>query len=179
MKSVNQKIEVTNYPYGSLKTTAYFSIEFNPKKGFRSIFQTINPKTGRLNAEKKGVYNTVMWLEQNEVGFVTIHSLSFNESTQKKNDNCKQVSEMFDLFTPEQIKYIKTDLYSMLLVSVKSLVVYCGVDFEVSKELYNDKIKSIKLSEYTNTFDLVQLNAEKIENSKDKNYNPFKVTQLV
>ena len=174
MKTVNQKLEVSSYPYGSLKTTAYFSIEFNPKKGFRSIFQTVNPKTGRLNAEKKSVYNTVMWLEQNEVGFVTVHSLSFNQSTQKINENCKQVSELFDLFTPQQIEFIKFDLYAMLLASIKSLVVYGGVDFEVSKELYKNKIKSIKPSEYSNTFDLVQLNNEAIENS-----NPFKVTQLV
>lgn len=177
MKTVNQKLEVTNYPYGSLRTTAYFSIEFNPKKGFRSVFQTINPKTGRLNAEKKGTYNSVMWIEQDEKGFVSFHSLDFNVKTETLNQNCKLISEMFDLFTSEQIHYIKYDLYSNLVISAKSLVIYCNVDVEVSKQIYTDKLKSLNIKENDNTFDLVQIDAELIEKSKDKNYNPF-VTKL-
>jgi hypothetical protein len=49
--------EVHDYPYGSLRCTAFFSTEFVLKKGFRHVFQTINPKTKRLNAPKKSVYS--------------------------------------------------------------------------------------------------------------------------
>lgn len=60
--NINEKHEVKNYPYGRLRTSAFFSIEFDRKKGFRSVFQTINPKTGRLNAEKKSTYSRFAYL---------------------------------------------------------------------------------------------------------------------
>lgn len=56
--NIYKKHEVSSYPYGRLRTHAYFSVEFKPKFGFRSVFQTINPKTGKLNAPKKGTYYT-------------------------------------------------------------------------------------------------------------------------
>jgi len=53
----NEKVEVANYPYGyTLKTTLFDTIEFNAKKGYRHVTQTINPKTGKLNAPKKSTY---------------------------------------------------------------------------------------------------------------------------
>lgn len=40
----NKGIEVKDYPYGfRLKTTLFDSMEFNRKKGYRHITQTINP----------------------------------------------------------------------------------------------------------------------------------------
>jgi hypothetical protein len=54
-----------DYPYGRLRATAKFSVEFNPKKGFRSVFQTKNPKTGRINKPKKGTYQEFLYLVQN------------------------------------------------------------------------------------------------------------------
>lgn len=54
------KLETDNYPYGSLKATAYFSVEYNGNKGARTTFQTINPKTGRLNKPKHSTYSRVI-----------------------------------------------------------------------------------------------------------------------
>lgn len=62
---IREKQSTDNYPYGRLRTTAYFSIEFVPGKGFRHVFQTVNPKNGRLNAEKKSTYSHFMYLVRN------------------------------------------------------------------------------------------------------------------
>ncbi len=47
---------VPDYPYGRLRCKIWFWIESDPKKGFRFISQTENPKNGRINAEKKSTY---------------------------------------------------------------------------------------------------------------------------
>lgn len=62
---IREKQSSNDYPYGRLRTTAYFSIEFVPGKGFRSVFQTVNPKNGRLNAEKKSTYSHFAYLVLN------------------------------------------------------------------------------------------------------------------
>jgi hypothetical protein len=51
-----KKAIVDSYPYGRLRATAFFSLEFKKGKGFRSVFQTINPKNNRLNAPKYSTY---------------------------------------------------------------------------------------------------------------------------
>ena len=67
----NQKIEVENYPYGyTLKTTLFDTMEFNPKKGYRHITQTINPKNGRLNAPKKSTYAPLKVRYYDEIGHI-------------------------------------------------------------------------------------------------------------
>lgn len=76
MNTINQKLSVENYPYGRLRTTAYFSVEFNAKKGFRHVFQTINPKNGQLNKPKYSTYSHLAYLNQNEEGFITQNSFT-------------------------------------------------------------------------------------------------------
>jgi len=61
---------VNNYPYGSLKCTITFDIEFKKGKGFRMKSQTINPKTGRTNAPKYTTYSDFMVLHKDENGHV-------------------------------------------------------------------------------------------------------------
>ena len=52
---------VTNdYPYGRLRCTMAFSQEFKMGKGFRSVRQSTNPKTGRVNKPKKSTYYQIM-----------------------------------------------------------------------------------------------------------------------
>ncbi len=47
---------VNDYPYGRLRCTIKFWLEMSPKKGFRFVSQTINPKNGRVNAPKPSTY---------------------------------------------------------------------------------------------------------------------------
>lgn len=53
---VNQINKVSDYPYGRLRAEVSFSLEFQSKKGFRSVFQSINPKNNRVNKPKKSTY---------------------------------------------------------------------------------------------------------------------------
>jgi hypothetical protein len=48
---------VADYPYGfRLRTQIRYWLEQAPKKGFRFVSQTMNPKNGRWNAPKKSTY---------------------------------------------------------------------------------------------------------------------------
>jgi len=76
---------VTNdYPYGRLRCTAKWWIEERPKMGARVMFQTINPKTGRVNAPKKGNYWPVVVLVKNpENGHIENFSVSNYDSIEE------------------------------------------------------------------------------------------------
>lgn len=175
--TVQDKQTVYNYPYGRLRTTAYFSVEFQPKKGFRSVFQTINPKTGRVNKEKKGVYHDIMYMS-NVDGFVKFHSKEFykiedfNELTQWLRDN-------FALFTPEQMKYIYAKAVSFLNMELYALKVYCNVEPKDSKPFVEPaQIEAVSgVSNPTaNLWNSIKVDYVKLEALKDPNFNPFKVT---
>lgn len=48
---------VDDYPYGfKARTSIRYWLEFAPKKGWRFVSQTMNPKTQRWNAAKKSTY---------------------------------------------------------------------------------------------------------------------------
>jgi len=116
--SVNKTQTVENYPYGRLRTSVTFSIEFKPKKGFRSVFQSINPKNGRLNSPKNSTYNNFMWMT-NENGFVKTHGMNFR-STKDILRCSKFISENFDKFelTQEQIKEIFLLMYQTVVIDI-------------------------------------------------------------
>lgn len=67
---------VESYPYGSLRCKIKFWLEFTPKKGFRFVSRTQNPKNGVWNAPKKSTYAPVgaMYLDEN--GHVQWDSIS-------------------------------------------------------------------------------------------------------
>ena len=176
-KITRDKVKVDSYPYGSMRTEAFFSVEFRKGKGFRSVFQTVNPKTGRLNAEKKGTYSPVMWLEVDEKGFVSFRSMNFygNEGL---NRDCARMAEMFWMFTSEERNDIYAFVLMQLKVTARALVAYCGADFEAVKPLLNDAVEAcvegIKTGD--NTFGRIKLDEEALEATKKKGFNPFKTT---
>jgi hypothetical protein len=175
---INEKQQVENYPYGRLKCAAFFSVEFKKNKGFRSIFQTINPKTGRLNAEKKGNYADILYMK-NDNGFVTFHSLSFYD--EKSLNKIKSfMSENFELFTPEQIEHIYICLLTYLKATLHSNIVYCGAKLEDIKDFFTEPIclATKGISEKTNLFAEINLDYEGIKSKSDPNYQPFKVRQI-
>lgn len=65
---ITQKFTADNYPYGGKRTQAFFSVDFNAKKGFRTTFQTINPSNQRLNAPKHSTYSNFIALIKEENG---------------------------------------------------------------------------------------------------------------
>ena len=76
--NINEKPSVSNYPYGRLQCVATFGVEFKKNKGFRSEFQTVNPKNGRLNAMKNGTYDDFKCLVKEENGHYKWYTSSCN-----------------------------------------------------------------------------------------------------
>ena len=176
--SVNNKIEVKNYPYGYKKTSCFFSIEFKDSHGFRSVKQTINPKTGKLNKPKKSTYSQFLYMTDTD-GFVEYHSMRIYEKKDVARIG-KFLSENFDLFTNKQIKYVyrKFILYSK--TTIYAMATYCKSDVDTLMELFEPMIdiavKGIKTGE--NLFSQLSIDVEAIEATEDKDFQPFRVKQI-
>lgn len=175
--STSEKLSVDNYPYGYKKTTMFFSVEFSPSKGFRTVRQTINPKNGRLNAPKKSTYGMV-FIPQMVDGFADFKCVDFYH-VEKFVDQCHFLSDNFDLFTIDQKKYIYGRAYQFLRVEAQAICTYCGANpdevlpiLEPATKLavagFKDPSQNL-LGQITLDVDL--LNSKKVEG-----YQPFKVT---
>lgn len=177
--SHDAKLTTDKYPYGSLKCTAFYSVEYNAKKGFRTIFQTINPKNGRINNPKKGnYYEVILPLTDNQTGhFSGCGYLNFN-GTDSINTGLYFMADFYDLFTTDQIKNIALTIIAMQKVNAKAYVIYTGADWEQLKPLITDSMHTLTEIAQTgeNLFLNAILNAEKIDALKIPDYNPFKVS---
>ena len=172
----NEKIAVENYPYGYvLKTTLFDELEFNSKKGYRSIKTTINPKTGRLNAPKKSTYSNLIVRYFDENNHVKSFHFDFN-GTENINKVMKFINENFQNFTTEEINYFYSLALVMVKVDIKATVIYCGADFEKLKPIYQNVINSLikGIKEPTENFFNLSLDINEIEKQKQPDYKPFK-----
>lgn len=175
----NQKIEVENYPYGyTLKTTLFDTMEFNNKKGYRHITQTINPKNGRLNAEKKSTYAPlkVRFFDENKHIKCIVFDFNGKESI---NKGLKFLFENFLSFDVNEIKYFYELIYTSLKLDIRASVIYAGMKFDDLKPLYDETVINIAKginNPTINNFNCY-LDVEKIEALKDENYQPFKVVE--
>ena len=173
----NQKVEIENYPYGyTLKTTLFDTMEFNPKKGYRHITQTINPKNGRLNAPKKSTYAPLKVRFYDENKHIKCYVFDFNGS-EAINKGMKFLFENFLAFDKNEIEYFYMLIFTMIRVDLTAKVNYAGMKVEDLKPLYNETIQRIKdgINNPTiNNFNFF-LDLEKIEKLRDENYRPFTV----
>jgi hypothetical protein len=169
---------VESYSYGHLRAQAFFGLEFKPKKGFRSTFQTINPKTGKANKIKFGTYAPLMIMIEKENGHISYIGGDFNGS-EAINRDAKTVFDNFDLFTPEQIEYFYLHILLMLKVEARAMVVYCGADFEKVKPILNPIIdicvQGTKTK--TNLFDKINIEIQALNACKVPGFNPFRVVE--
>lgn len=122
-----EAITIDSYPYGRLRCKAFFSVEFSPKHGFRSVFQTINPKNGQLNAPKKGTYAPMIaaYLDT-ETG----HAGFDHFSMYNKEDGVQFFSflgERPDLFSDDQHDHLKLYALAQIKLEAHGLVRYCKV----------------------------------------------------
>lgn len=166
--NINEVHEVSSYPYGRLRTKAFFSIEFVAKKGFRNVFQTIDPKTGRVNAPKKSTYSLFAFQTKDENGFIRNgswgHSLN-NEQINKLTNFIYTNKDSFCL-TPEMVKFIAADLLGI----IKAGLVWADGNkkamFEALKpEL--DKLVSIASTGDIELFNGFKIDVEALENIKN------------
>jgi len=164
---------VENYPYGRLTTKAMFSVEFKKGKGFRSVFQTINPKNGVYNKEKKGTYYPVLVMTDDN-GFVRSKAFDFN-GAEAINKGCEFMSDNFDKFSNEQIKDIFAHIFQMLKVESHCIVAYCGANFEDVKPLLENSVKMAVrgFKDGENLFKEILIDIEKLNALKKPDFNPF------
>lgn len=172
----NLEVEVKNYPYGfTLKTSLFDTVEFNSKKGYRHVTQTINPKNGVKNKPKKSVYYPLMVRYYNEGNHIKTKVFSFN-GDEDINKGLKFMFENFNLFSIEEIKYIYSFIFISLKVSTKASVIYGGANFEDLKPLFSEVVDNIVkgINNPIENFFNVSLDIEKINNCKPKDFNPFR-----
>lgn len=174
---INSKLKTDNYPYGRNRTTAFFSVEMNAK-GCRTVFQTIDPKNGRLNNPKKSTYyNVILPVEMEDNFFDFCGYLDFN-GTESINKGLYFMEDYKDCFNAEQIKQITTTILTMTKVNAKAQIIYCGSKWEDLKPYFEKQIQnlvSIINGDSDNFLDSL-FDVDKIESLKDPNYQPFKVT---
>jgi hypothetical protein len=171
-----ERVRVEDYPYSfTLRTTLFDFMEFNPKKGYRHVTQTINPKTGRENNPKRGVYYPLLVRYRNEQGHIKSKAFDFN-GDEELNRGCEFLAENFDLFTPEEVRYLYELIYSMAIVDMKATAIYGGAKIDDLKPLYENFFKACKEGRETglNRFADMRLNSEAIEATKPEGFNPFR-----
>ncbi len=171
-------IEVKDYPYGRLRTSMFFSVEFQKGKGFRSVRQSINPKTGVLNKPKKSTYNHIIVLDETD-GFCTFVHQEFYH-VEKLNELCTWISTNWGLFTTEQRQELYRNLLAFLRVEAQSICTYCGSKpedvlplLEATTQLAVEGMKNPDID----VFSRVHLDSEALNNTKIEGYKPFTVTE--
>ena len=179
-----EKIVSENYPYGfKLKTTKTDFVEFSPKKGFRHCSQTIDPRSGRVNAPKKGVYYPFLVLGLDDKAHCASFVSNFNslESGQKVIDFLNGDEKNFALFTAAQIQWIYQSLRDCLRISGHASVVYTGVDPEKAVAIIRDQLAVILDGEKSkggkNIFPSLNLKdiSSELDGEKIEGYQPFKI----
>ena len=179
--NTDTKLQHDDYPYGRLRTTIFFNVEHNKKKGYRVVSQTINPKTGRINNPKKSTYNQNTLICRSETGRIyPVGYLSFNGS-KEINRGLHFMNDFFELFTPEQIEETANEILLHMLVNIKASVIYCNSDFDEMKKLCEVQIAEIKNIAKTkeNNFLNCILDVEKMDSLKEEGYQPFKVVETL
>lgn len=175
---------VDSYPYGRLRTTAFFGTEFKPSKGYRSTFQTINPKNGRKNAIKNSTYYTLMVLFQNTENGHYDHVGFSMDSDESINKTAKFCAENFDLFTDAELRYIYGTMYLRTKGSMIASVQYAGAKPDALKPLYDGAMAAIgegyeacERKERINTFARVVIDAEAVKACANPDHQPFKIRE--
>ena len=135
-------INVENYPYGfKLRTTLFDSVEFNPKKGYRHITQTINPKNGRLNAPKKSTYKDFLIRFYNENNHIKTLSLDFNVSLDKFKELGNKISFYWKYLSIEERSYIISKFKEYTKVAAYCSIVHGGANKDnvskISKDIHS------------------------------------------
>ena len=173
----SEKIEVKDYPYGfKLRTTLYDTAEFDPKKGFRRVTQTVNPKNGKLNKPKKSTYQSILYRYKDENGHIKNVVFNLNGGAKETNTVSNFLKDNFELFTLEERGYFYQSMLANLKISMRGNVVYGGAKVEDLKPLYNNFVDAMVkgMKEPSANFFGVQLDSKAIEETKDPNYSPFK-----
>lgn len=201
----SEQVEVKNYPYGfTLRTTLFDSIEFNPKKGYRHITYTINPKTGKANKPKASTYSDFLLrfyvAEGENKGHIKLHHIDFNQSFEGFEQLAKNISDVWEFISTEEKEYMIIKFKTQIRVSAHGSIVYSGTDQAITvaeskilldylnsfANIEEKKVKGklqdviVSYNVDTNIFlDFPKVDLEKINGSAPENYNPFVTKRIV
>lgn len=141
-----EKIEIESYPYGGLRTKAYFSVEFNPKHGYRSVFQTINPKTGRLNNPKKSTYVQFKRLYKDaETGHANFEVGNLYDWESNKKFFAMVLNAIqFEGLDPVELTYLLNQCISWVKLDFVCAQKYCELNADDLKPLYLPVLAQLK-----------------------------------
>lgn len=172
-----EKLTSDNYPYGRLRATAFFSVEYN-KKGARTVFQTICPKSGRLNKPKNSTYyKVILPCEESNGHYDYCGYLDFS-GTDGINRGLVFMFDFYELFTIEQIKDIAITVLAHMKANIIAYVQYSGSSLDAIKPLMDKQIKTLVsiANGGENLFLDCLLDEEAMEATKQADYQPFKIT---
>lgn len=172
--------QVDNYPYGRLRATVTFGLEHKSKKGFRSTFQSIDPKTGRINKPKLSTYHAVIVMYRDETtGHIKYDYFGLN-GKEEINRATAFIGQNFDLFTPEQLADIYADIIMHLKVEAYSICRYAGAKpadvLPLLKDATEAAVRGLKSNGTINEFPYIKLDEAALEATKVEGYNPFVTT---
>jgi hypothetical protein len=157
-----EKQTVESYPYGRLRTTAYFSIE-TTKKGDRTVFQTINPKTGRINNPKKSTYSNYCFMYKNEDDHIKFSCRGYNDLNSFRNliqfiqDNNLVLNEQQKAnLIKDSVLYTKLESQSHINYGFRDMIdidyrkKYANAlhNFQLKRFSYEDTLKAFKNKDY-------------------------------
>jgi hypothetical protein len=175
----SEVVEVENYPYGyTARTTLFDSIEFDKKKGYRHVTQTINPKTGLKNKPKKSTYSQFLVRFYDENNHIKTTAFSLN-GAKELNRASDFLAENFDLFSQDEIKYLYVTYIAMSKLDMKANVIYCGAKVEDLIPLYDASVKKMvegANNPTLNLFNEVKLDVDAIKSFEVKDFQPFRVS---
>ncbi len=178
----SEKVTVENYPYGfRLRTTLFDTIEFDAKKGYRHVTQTINPKTGKENKPKKDVYYSFLIRYYDENNHIKTKGINLGGEI-GINESAKFISEIFDTLSIEEREFLYLNFLSATAVNMKASVLYQGAKIEDLKPFYEANItalkEGLKSKGEINTFDRILFDREAIEKTFPSDYEPFRVKKF-
>lgn len=183
--TTTDKLISENYPYGfRLKTTKTDYLEFNKSKGFRHCSYTINPKTGKANAVKKGTYAEIIVLSKDENNYTKSMHFSFYDN-KCKDETIAFLSnpDNFALFTAEQIEYIYMKLFNQIRLDIYASAQYCNANpmksVKLQEPIIDICIQGIKSKGTENLFPEIKFDWVAIDALDEKDYKPFKSTEII
>lgn len=175
------------YPYGRLTTSATFGTEYRKGKGFRTTFQTINPKTGRINNVKRSTYSELIIMKQDkETNFISYDYASLYDYKGTKKF-LEMLTKHFSLLTKDQVKDLSAQILARTKQDIIMTLTYSikpenrDKALEKMKSLYNEAItlltKIYRTQENLFAEVLNAIDFEQLKTIKDEGYNPFRTTE--
>lgn len=124
IKIVYDKQTVDDYPYGRLRATVYYSTEFVKNKGMRTVFQSVNPKTGRVNKPKKSTYSDfyIMYrnLTNNYVQYFVFNLFGLEDCLKM----LKVIKDLKVRLTKEQTDYLNFKILALFKAEMTATINY-------------------------------------------------------